>query len=50
VCDANEFVLEVEESFGYDWPPVDSPEWDPYITVVNEAIAIVEARIFPLGK
>lgn len=50
VCDANEFVLECDESFGYAFPAQhDAPEeWDAYVAVVNEAIAVVEKRIFPL--
>lgn len=51
VCDANEFVLECDESFGYSFPAAaDEPaEWDAYIAIVDAAIAIVEQRIFPLA-
>jgi hypothetical protein len=51
VCDANEFVLECDESFGYSFPAAaDEPaEWDAYIAIVDAAIAVVEQRIFPLA-
>lgn len=48
VCDANSFLLDVEETFGYDWPSVDSPEWVPYHNLVNEAISLVVGEVFPL--
>lgn len=51
VCDANEFVLECDESFGYHFPSqYEAPaEWDAYVAVVDAAIGIVEGRIFPLA-
>lgn len=49
VCDANEFVIDADESFGYSYPAPDSPEWEPYMTLVDDAIGRVEGRIFPLA-
>lgn len=48
VCDANEFILECDESFGYHFPSqLEAPEeWDTYVAVVNAAIAVVEKRVF----
>lgn len=48
VCDANEYFLDAEASFGYDFPPADSPEWEPYIAVVNAAMKIAERELFDI--
>lgn len=38
VCDANDFVIETSIALGMDLPDPDQPEYESYMSVVNDAI------------